>query len=144
LDYPLLSDTDTKVAAAYGILRGKRSRRTTIFVDIAGKIAHIESKVDVRNHGNQIVEQLKNLKFPLKGNPDESEDRDELGDLLKAVTSMLLEADKNQDGQITQAEGKNLSRLFELADTNQNGTIEKSELDSYSKRITDMIESRAK
>jgi peroxiredoxin Q/BCP len=66
LDYPLLSDTDGKVAGAYGILRGKRSRRTTIFVDKEGKIAHIESKVNLRDHGNQIVEQLEKLKFDKK------------------------------------------------------------------------------
>ena len=66
LKYPLLSDIDTSVAESYGILRGKRSRRTTIFVDKEGKIAHIESKVDIRNHGNQIVEQLKKLKFDQK------------------------------------------------------------------------------
>ena len=67
LPYPLLSDTDTKVAAAYGILRGKRSKRTTFFVDKNGKIAHIETKVDVRDHGNQVVKQLETLKFARKG-----------------------------------------------------------------------------
>ena len=71
LKYPLLSDTDTKVAAAYGILKGKRSKRTTIFVDKAGKIAHIETKVDVRNHGNQVVEKLKALNVDKKSDAKE-------------------------------------------------------------------------
>ena len=53
LDYPLLSDTDSKVAAAYGIQRGTRSKRVTIFVDVDGKIAHVESKVNLRAHGQQ-------------------------------------------------------------------------------------------
>ena len=63
IKYPLLSDTDASVAKAYGIARGNRSKRTTIFVDSDGKIAYIESKVDVRNHGKQVVEQLKKLGF---------------------------------------------------------------------------------
>ena len=66
LDYPLLSDTDAKVATAYGIARGKRSGRATIFVNKAGKIAHIESKVNVRSHGKQIVEQLNTLNVERK------------------------------------------------------------------------------
>lgn len=74
LAYPLLSDTDKKVAAAYGILRGKYSRRTTIFVDKKGKIAYIESKVDVRNHGQQVLDQLKELKFDLR---KETSDKDQ-------------------------------------------------------------------
>ena len=77
LNYPLLSDTDKKVAAAHGILRGKWASRTTIFVGKDGKIAHIEKKVDVRNHGKQVVEQLKKLKWETESssdNDDESED----------------------------------------------------------------------
>jgi len=68
LDYQLLSDTDRKVATAYGILnsRGTRSNRVTIFVDKEGKIAHIQTKVNVRKHGKEIVEQLKELNFDLK------------------------------------------------------------------------------
>ena len=68
LNYPLLSDTDGKVAAAYGIRMpfGKRSKRVTIFVDKEGKIAHMQSKVNVREHGKEIVEQLKKMKVPMK------------------------------------------------------------------------------
>ena len=71
MNYPLLSDTDKTVASAYGILNGKgtRSQRTTIFVDKQGKIAHIQSKVNLREHGKEIVEQLKKLKFDLKAKP---------------------------------------------------------------------------
>jgi len=68
LNFPLLSDSDGTVAAAYGILSssGKRSKRTTIYVDMDGKIAHIQSKVNIRDHGKQVVDQIKKLKFPMK------------------------------------------------------------------------------
>ena len=66
LDYPLLSDTDRKVAAAYGIQRGTRSKRVAIFVDADGKIAHIETKVNLRAHGKQMVEQLEKLNVAKK------------------------------------------------------------------------------
>ena len=71
LNYPLLSDTKRTVAAAYGILNssGTRAKRTTIFVDKDGKIAHIQTKVNVRSHGPEVVEQLKKLNFALKANP---------------------------------------------------------------------------
>ena len=66
LDYPLLSDIDGKVAKAYGILRGSRSRRVTFFIDKEGRVAHIESKVDVRKHGEQVAKILDQLKVPKK------------------------------------------------------------------------------
>lgn len=66
LDYPLLSDTDSKVAAAYGIQRGTLSKRVAIFVDVDGKISHIESKVNLRAHVKQMVEQLEKLNVAKK------------------------------------------------------------------------------
>ena len=77
LNFPLLSDTDHKVAAAYGILnaRGNRSNRTTIFVDKDGKIAHIQTKVNVGAHGPEIVAQLEKLKFPRKAEDSKTSDR---------------------------------------------------------------------
>lgn len=68
LEFPLLSDPDRKVAEAYGILHRSRkfSSRATIYVDKAGKIAHIQRKVNVRKHGEEIVTQMKALGFPLK------------------------------------------------------------------------------
>ena len=72
LKFPLLSDTKRTVAGAYGILnaKGTRSSRTTIFVNKDGKIAHIQTKVNVREHGKEVVEQLKKLEFPLKTNSE--------------------------------------------------------------------------
>lgn len=63
LKYPLLSDTDKKVAKAYGILmRGRFASRVAIIVDKDGKIAHIEKKVNIRNHGKQLVDLLEKCK----------------------------------------------------------------------------------
>jgi len=66
IEYPLLSDPGGKVASSYGIFNGRFSSRTTFFVGKDGKIAHIQSKVNVRNHGPEIVEQLEKLKIAKK------------------------------------------------------------------------------
>ena len=66
LDYPLLSDFDGNVARAYGILRGRWAERVTIFIDKEGRVAHVESKVDVRKHGEQVLKTLQRLKVPRK------------------------------------------------------------------------------
>lgn len=67
LDYPLLSDTDKKVAKAYGILSPRGfSQRVTFIIDPAGKIAHIfgdKDRVKLQEHGQQIASKLKELKF---------------------------------------------------------------------------------
>lgn len=79
LDFPLLSDTDKKVAKAYGILMPERgiSKRVTFVIDDQGKVAHIfdgvkeEDKVNVSTHGKDIVEKLKELKIkPAKREKD--------------------------------------------------------------------------
>ncbi len=71
LDFPLLSDTDKKVAAAYGILSSRGfSSRVTFIIDESGKIAHIFDKVSVGSHGKDIAEKLKELKIkPSKRKP---------------------------------------------------------------------------
>ena len=66
LDFPLLSDTDRKVAEQYGILRGQVSRRVTIVVDPEGKVAWIENEVNVSKAGEQLVHLLKKLAVPKK------------------------------------------------------------------------------
>lgn len=63
LDYPLLSDTDKKVAEAYGILSGSYSKRVTFVIGPDGKIAHIFNKVNVKEHGKEIAAKVKELKF---------------------------------------------------------------------------------
>lgn len=74
LKYPLLSDTDKQVAKVYGILMGGRfAGRTAIIVDKEGKIAHIEKKVDIRNHGKQLLGLLEKCKIEKKQQSKESD-----------------------------------------------------------------------
>ncbi len=77
LKYPLLSDTNKKVAKDYGILmRGRFASRVAIIVDKDGKIAHIEKKVNIRNHGKQLVDLLEKCKVEKRTAGDESKDSD--------------------------------------------------------------------
>jgi len=61
LNYPILSDPTAATAKAYGIHNGRFSSRVTFFIDKSGKIAHIEKKVKVGDHGTFIAEKLKEL-----------------------------------------------------------------------------------
>ena len=70
LKYPLLSDVDRSVAKAYGILRGRWASRVTIFIDKEGRVAAVESKVDVRNHGDQVLKKLESLGVAKKSSDD--------------------------------------------------------------------------
>lgn len=64
LDYPILSDPDTKVAKAYGILNDRGfSNRVTFIIGKDGKILHIEKKVKSGEHAKQILEVLEKLKI---------------------------------------------------------------------------------
>ena len=72
LDYPLLSDTDKKVAKAYGILSPRGfSGRITFIIGPDGKIAHIFDKVQVGSHGKDIAKKLEELKFKPKKSKNE-------------------------------------------------------------------------
>lgn len=65
LDFPLLSDTDKSVATAYGILSERGfSKRVTFIIDVDGKIAAIDEKVDTKSHGADLAKKLKALKIP--------------------------------------------------------------------------------
>ena len=67
LNFPLLADTDHKVAEKYGAWREKNmygktymgTNRKTFIIDKEGKIAHIISKVDTKNSTAQVLELLK-------------------------------------------------------------------------------------
>lgn len=63
LDYPILSDPGRKVGKAYGVLvgEGKYPARWTFFIGKNGKILHIEKKVKVTTHGDDIAKKLKEL-----------------------------------------------------------------------------------
>ncbi len=64
LPFPLLSDTERKVAEAYGVLRpeGTSTRRVTFIIDKEGKIRHVFPRVDVTKHTQEVLEVLRNLK----------------------------------------------------------------------------------
>ena len=60
----MLSDSDKKVAKAYGILTPRGvSGRVTFIIDQQGKIAEIVKKVNVGTHGKDLAAKLKELKF---------------------------------------------------------------------------------
>lgn len=67
LNFTLLADTDHSVAEAYGVwgektMCGKKYMgilRTTFIIDTEGRIEKIITKVDTKNHYQQIIEALK-------------------------------------------------------------------------------------
>lgn len=69
LNFPLLADTDHKVAEKYGAWReknlyGKKSmgvQRSTFLIDAAGKVAKIWKRVQVDGHDTQVLQALQNL-----------------------------------------------------------------------------------
>jgi peroxiredoxin Q/BCP len=70
LNFPLLADTDHKVAEAYGAWReknmyGKKSmgiQRSTFLIDATGKVAKLWKRVQVDGHDQQVLEALQALK----------------------------------------------------------------------------------
>ncbi len=62
LPFPLLADTDGKLADAYGALRDllvmKFARRQTYIIDPAGRIAHRYLTVDPKTHAAEVVADL--------------------------------------------------------------------------------------
>lgn len=70
LTITLLSDEDKEVAKAYNVwqlkkLYGKEYMgivRSTFLIDPDGKIAYIWNKVKVKNHANEVLQKLKELK----------------------------------------------------------------------------------
>lgn len=65
LPFPLLADTDGKVAERYhaltNLLMFKIAKRHTFLINPQGKISKIYTSVDVSNHSQQIIEDLKQL-----------------------------------------------------------------------------------
>jgi thioredoxin-dependent peroxiredoxin len=67
LTFPLLADTDHKIAEAYGVWREKSMygrkywgvARTTFVIDETGRIAQIFEKVKPAGHGKEIAEAIK-------------------------------------------------------------------------------------
>ena len=63
LDFPQLSDPDGSVVKKYGVdgRRGYPKRRTFI-IDEQGVLRAVVEKVNVRKHGPQIIEMIKELR----------------------------------------------------------------------------------
>ena len=63
LNFQLLSDPDGSAARKYGAIMKKRAfaRRVTYVLDDQGILRHIDTKVDVRQHGADLVTLLKTL-----------------------------------------------------------------------------------
>lgn len=69
LNFPLLVDTDHKVAEKYGAWReknmyGKKSmgiQRSTYLIDAAGKVAKVWKRVKVDGHDQQVLDALAEL-----------------------------------------------------------------------------------
>lgn len=65
LPFPLLADSDGKVAASYGALRNlvfmKLAKRHTFLIDPQGNIAQTYFKVDTSRHSQEIIDELQRL-----------------------------------------------------------------------------------
>ena len=69
LNFPLLADTDHKVAEKYGAWReknmyGKKSmgiQRSTFLIDAEGKVNRVWNKVHVDGHDTEVIEAIKQL-----------------------------------------------------------------------------------
>jgi thioredoxin-dependent peroxiredoxin len=68
LDYPILSDPDGTLATQMGIYNAERKApaRVTFYIDKEGRIAHVDAKVDVNEHGAHVARQLGELGVPKK------------------------------------------------------------------------------
>ncbi len=69
LNFPLLADTEHKVAEEYGAWReknmyGKKSmgiQRSTFLIDLAGNVAKVWKRVQVEGHDNQVLQAVREL-----------------------------------------------------------------------------------
>ena len=63
-DYPILSDPEKKVAAAYGVVDAQHqfAARWTFYIGPDGKILDVDSKVSPKTAGEDVVTKLESLK----------------------------------------------------------------------------------
>jgi len=70
LPFPLLADTDGKVASLYGALWSlgpiRFARRQTFLIDPQGRIARIYRKVDPGSHTREVIEAIRLLQHAAK------------------------------------------------------------------------------
>jgi thioredoxin-dependent peroxiredoxin len=61
-DYPILSDSDKKVATAYGVLGPFGvARRWTFYIGPDGRILHVDREVKTSSAGQDVAARLKEL-----------------------------------------------------------------------------------
>ena len=67
-DYPILSDPEKKVAAAYGVVDDQHpfAARWTFYIGPDGKVRDVDMKVSPRTAGEDVVKKLEELKVPKK------------------------------------------------------------------------------
>ncbi len=63
LPFPLIADTDKKIARAYDVLAPLAlfTQRKTFIIDPDGNLAHIFDRVDVRSHDEEVLRELTRL-----------------------------------------------------------------------------------
>ena len=68
VDYPILSDPDSSVAKAYGVLNpaGTAAQRWTFYIGENGKILHIDKTVKTESHGTDVAKKLGELNVAKK------------------------------------------------------------------------------
>ena len=68
VDFPILSDSDSSVAKAYGIYNTERgvANRVTFYIGEDRKVLFVDDKVKVDEHGDDIAKKLKELEVPKK------------------------------------------------------------------------------
>ena len=65
LDYPILSDPETEVAKAYGVVHGERKfpERWTFYIDKEGVIRKIDKSIKTGSAGADVAKSLGELKI---------------------------------------------------------------------------------
>jgi peroxiredoxin Q/BCP len=63
LTFPLLADTDAKIAEAYGVLRsfGKMAERATFLIDREGVVRAVWPRVSITGHTGEILGKIEEL-----------------------------------------------------------------------------------
>jgi peroxiredoxin Q/BCP len=63
LDYPVLSDPNESVAAAYGVVHEGRAypERWTFIIGVDGRVLDLMTDVDAGSHGAQLAARLEEL-----------------------------------------------------------------------------------
>jgi peroxiredoxin Q/BCP len=63
LEFPLLADTDAKIAEAFGVLRssGKMAERTTFLIDRDGVVRAVWPNVSITGHTGEILDKIEEL-----------------------------------------------------------------------------------